>query len=75
MMGIRNLMDQNKDTTVWSGVSLLLALADSSEIIRQAVVVILFPAIGWLLLYYVKKLVSYIENLGEETEEGEDNNQ
>lgn len=69
------MMEQNKDTTIWGGVSLLLALADSSELARQAIVVILFPTIGWLMLYFVKKITAYLEICWKVYKENKNNNQ
>lgn len=57
-------MEQNRDmtdTTIWSGVSLLLALAASSRFWEQTGIVVLGPAAGWIMLYYTKKLIAWLE--------------
>lgn len=61
-MRAKTSMQQNVDTTGWSIVGLIMGLFSSPELhnlLVQAVVIILFPSIGWTLLYLVKREVTY----------------
>ena len=58
-MSARTSMDHNKDTTGWGIIGLILGLLSSPDLIVQAVVAILFPTIGWTLLYFVKREITY----------------
>lgn len=60
-MRAKEIMIANRDTTVWSGVSLLLALGIPSEVLSQVALVVLGPAGGWLTMYFTKKIVAYLE--------------
>lgn len=56
-MTARVMLEQNKDTTGWSVVGLILGLVSSNDLLIQAIIVILFPTIGWLVHYFVKREV------------------
>lgn len=58
-MRLKGVMEQNRDTTGWGIVGLILGLLTSPDLIVQAVVAILFPTIGWTLLYFVKREITY----------------
>lgn len=61
-MRVKTLMEQNRDTTGWSIVGLILGLFSSPELhnlLVQALVIIIFPTIGWTLLYLVKREITY----------------
>lgn len=65
-MRIAQIMEQNKDTTVWGGVSAILGLSYLKlpvELQQQFVVIVVFPMLGWLGVYLLKTLVMYIEGL------------
>lgn len=53
------MIDQNKETMGWSIVGLILGLVGSSDLLIQAIIVILFPTIGWIVHYFVKREVVY----------------
>lgn len=52
-------MGQNKDTTGWSMVGMIIALVTSKDLLVQAIVAILVPIIGWTLLYFWKREVTH----------------
>jgi uncharacterized membrane protein len=52
-------VDNNSDTTGWGAVGVLLALLLTPDIFAQAIVVILFPAVGWTILYFIKRELIY----------------
>lgn len=58
-MTAREAMDQNKDTTGWSVVGLIIGLVTSSDLLVQAVVAILVPVVGWTVLYFWKREIAY----------------
>lgn len=58
-MTVRETMDQNRDTTGWGIVGLILGLLSSPDLLVQATVVILFPVIGWTLLYFIRREITY----------------
>ena len=49
----------NDDTTRWSMAGLLIALILASELWAQAIFIILFPTLGWTLLYFIKREIVY----------------
>lgn len=53
------MMDQNKETTGWSVVGLILGLMSSSDLLVQVIVAILVPIASWTLLYFWKREVSH----------------
>lgn len=57
-MGTRVIVQQDTDTTLWGGVAMIMVLA-SSDVFMQAAIGILFPVIGWTLLYFIKREVTY----------------
>lgn len=57
-MRIKEMVEQNNDTMAWGGGSFLLALAGASEL-----EIIVYPALGWLCVYVLKKIVAYSEGL------------
>lgn len=58
-MRVKSLMDNNKETTGWSVVGLILGLMSSSDLIVQAVVAIIVPIVSWTLLYFWKREISH----------------
>lgn len=59
-------MDQNRDTMAWGGVSAILGLSFGkvpAELQHQFIVIVVFPMLGWLGVYLLKNLVTYIEGL------------
>lgn len=55
MVKIGRIMIQEKDTTGWGVVGVILAMMSSPDLMMQAIVAILFPTVGWTLLYFVKR--------------------
>lgn len=57
------LMEENKDTTAWGGVSVVMGLImfPAGELERQFIVIVVFPMMGWLSVYLFKKLVLHVE--------------
>ncbi len=53
------MLIMSDDTTGWSMAGLVLGLMFVSEIWLQALFIILFPALGWTLLYFVKREIVY----------------
>jgi hypothetical protein len=53
------MMDQNRDTTGWGVVGLILGLMSTGDLLVQALMIILFPALGWTLTYFVKREITY----------------
>ncbi len=59
-------MDENKDTTAWGAVSVALAVVtnpQNEELLRQFLVIVVFPSFGWLGVYLFKKAYLYLEKL------------
>jgi hypothetical protein len=57
-MGTKLIVQQDTDTTLWGGVAMILVLA-SADVFIQAAIGILFPVVGWTLLYFIKREVTY----------------
>jgi hypothetical protein len=57
-MSVRSMMEHNKDTTAWGGVSAMLAIM-GSDILNA----IMIPMAGWLAVYLLKKAVLYLEGI------------
>lgn len=53
------MIDNNKETTGWSVVGLIIGLMSSSDLIVQAIVAILVPIVGWTLLYFWKREITH----------------
>jgi len=53
------VLEHNRDTTGWGVVGLILALMTSPDLLMQAAVVVLFPAIGWMIMYFLKRELTY----------------
>jgi hypothetical protein len=63
-MRIRELMENNKDTAAWGGVAAILGLVFySTELERQFLVIVVFPMLGWLAVYLLKTIVTYVEGV------------
>ena len=58
-MTARMVMEHNRDTTGWGVAGLILGLVSSSDLLVQAIVAILFPTLGWTLLFFVKREIMY----------------
>ena len=61
-MRARVLIQQDTDTTLWGGAAMVLSLfawVGASDLLMQAMICILFPCIGWTLLYFVKREIVY----------------
>jgi hypothetical protein len=58
-MKVVEKIEQNKETTGWSIVGLIIALLSSHDLIVQAIVAILIPIVAWTLLYFWKREISY----------------
>ena len=58
-MGILERMENNRETTGWGAVGVILALISSPDLFIQALVVILFPVIGWTILYFIQREIKY----------------
>lgn len=52
-------MEHHKDTTGWSIIGLVLALVTSQDLIVQALIAMLFPTIGWTILYFIKREITH----------------
>ena len=80
-MGARVIFPQDTDTTFWGGAAMLLslfALIGASDLLMQALIAILFPCVGWTILYFIKREVTYrfpakTKRRGKKLEEGKDN--
>jgi hypothetical protein len=60
------MWDHNKDTTAWGAVSVALAVMTNpgnEELLRQFLVIVVFPSLGWLGVYLFKKAYLYLEGL------------
>lgn len=65
-MELKRVIDQHKDTTAWGGVSAMLGLILGrvpTELEHQFIVIVVFPMLGWLGVYLLKTLATYIEGL------------
>lgn len=64
-MRLIDIMENNKDTTAWGGVSAILGLitASTSDLERQFLVIVVFPMLGWLGVYLLKEVVTYLRGL------------
>ena len=52
-------MVTDRDTMGWGALGLVLAIFNMPDIALQAIVAVLFPMVGWTLLYFVKREIVY----------------
>lgn len=62
-MRVMKVMQDNKDTTAWGGVSVILGLVLGripSDLEQQFIVIVVFPAFGYLTVALTKEIYNYV---------------